>query len=130
MLTDLFLRGGDEKSEGRASDLSTTEEVDCLSQCNVSETMATPKLDIMLMVDESSGKVVFAVAGKDVIYFIFSHFTSLVGIMEKLLHKDGLGCCAGNFYNSVQAFNSSKVIYIMLIHYSSLIDIAVCMLIS
>ncbi|KAJ6806081.1 uncharacterized protein M6B38_128560 [Iris pallida] len=67
------------------------------------------QLMLKLLIDNSSDKVLFAEAGKDVVDFLFSLLSIPVGTVVKLLATEGMPMvgCIGNLYKSVERLDDS-----------------------
>jgi hypothetical protein len=62
-----------------------------------------------LLVNTKAGRVLYAEAGKDVVDFLFSLLTLLVGAVVKMLSKDAMVGCIGNLYSSVEEMDSAYI---------------------
>ncbi|XP_074310507.1 uncharacterized protein LOC141646534 [Silene latifolia] len=68
--------------------------------------MAKPQVQLKLLVDTTTNKVLFAEAGKDFVDFLF-HFMSLpVGTVVNLITIPDMVGCLGTLYKSIQSLNS------------------------
>jgi len=73
-----------------------------------SDASASP-LSMKLLVDTKGGRVLYAEASKDVVDFLFSLLTQLVGTVVKILSQDAMVGSIGNLYGSVETLDETYV---------------------
>ncbi|XP_021296095.1 uncharacterized protein LOC110425493 [Herrania umbratica] len=79
-----------------------TEATDLSLELQSLSTAATTKVSLKLLVDVRGQRVLFAEAGKDFVDFLFNRMSLPVGIVVRLLNKEGMVGSLGKLYESIE----------------------------
>ncbi|KAF6172976.1 hypothetical protein GIB67_006352 [Kingdonia uniflora] len=90
--------------------INTPHQIQQVPLTTTNTVMAATKLNIKLLVDKKSNKVLFAEAGKEFVDFLFSLLSLPVGSIIRVLNKNKMVGCLGNLYGSVEDLSDTYVL--------------------
>ncbi|XP_056169055.1 uncharacterized protein LOC115662783 [Syzygium oleosum] len=107
VLTDVFLGSprlshDHIEADSEPSGEQTAKEDSCGDAEDMTQRMASGRVNLKLLVHKNYRKVLFAEGGKDFIDFLFHILALPVGTVIRLLEKTGMVGSLGNLYSSVQ----------------------------